>query len=112
MFTRRERLGSLPVSGPRLGCRSVNGSPSAAASPIPDRYRLAPQILTEVFNAHAGSSLQSVREELSLRMLGVGIDWPAPAYDEFAAMISIGRRVELGAVDGHRTVNTGHQGTA
>jgi hypothetical protein len=46
-----------------------------------------------------------VREELALRMLSVGIHWPPGAYDEFAEMISLGHSVELGAVDGHRTIH-------
>jgi hypothetical protein len=83
----------------------VNGAPFAAASPIPDRYGQAQQILTAVYTAHEGASIQSVRDELALRMLSVGIDWPPGAYDEFAEMISLGHRVELGAVDGYRTIH-------
>jgi hypothetical protein len=75
-----------------------------AGFPISDRYGQAQQLLTAVFEAHTGASMRSVRDELALRMLSVGIDWPPGVYDEFAEMISLGHRVELGAVDGYRTL--------
>jgi hypothetical protein len=82
----------------------VNSSSASPLWPISDRYGQAQQILAAVFTAHAGASVQSVRDELALRMLSVGIDWPPGVYDEFAQMISHGFPVQLGAVDGHRTI--------
>jgi hypothetical protein len=46
-----------------------------ADSPNLDRCRQAQRVPTAVFATHAGAPIQSICDELALRMLSVGIDW-------------------------------------